>query len=677
MWLSLRKIGLVPTLVGVSALAIISLVACVAFVTSMRLRSHVTANLERGAQAIAIELSEQSYPLAPTSAASLSKRFPDLLEVWVGNCARSLCSPDELRRIYGAGEPSLTVAALRSALASDALTSSLTSGTYLVIDAHPYRVTALAMDERAAEHRAMEALRPPSWALCGALVAALVFVGFALRVLVVRPLNRMTSHVRKLATLDTTERIDASLQGEMRALADVINSLGASLRGAVENLRAITDNVTGAVEHVGRAAQASIGCASAVEVVVAETARAVDSARTAIRSVEARADDVTKAADASRNTLVAGTAARVSLGVAVAALNSSVDDSGRVVADAADRQADISTRATQLATTTGASELAIHALVGTTDTIQSHARAHTVVTERLANEVATRGKIISKAILALDGIRERSGKLAAAVDGVQRRTTAIGEVGNIIDDIREQCSLLSVNAAIAAAKTGDAGFAALADDMKAVWNRVADAALEISSLVHAIQVDVTHAGAATSHWLRAVDVGVSLACEASSVVDILRDANDDAQRLTCALASATTAQAGALVEVRHASERVHDEIDHLGKALQHQRRGTDAVAASYLEMRALAHEVRQAMSIEGNGARQIATDALNLGDVVSALHRALREYALTSLYLEGAYAALRAACADEKRELGGIEEAIGVLRRETGELRDEVGRIRV
>ncbi|HQT86603.1 MULTISPECIES: methyl-accepting chemotaxis protein [Acidiphilium] len=84
---------------------------------------------------------------------------------------------------------------------------------------------------------------------------------------------------------------------------------------------------------------------------------------------------------------------------------------------------------------------------------------------------------------------ERSGDVVGravdAMTGIVQSSTQIGNITGVIDEIAFQTNLLALNAGIEAARAGDAGrgFAVVASEVRALAQRSADAAKEITSLI--------------------------------------------------------------------------------------------------------------------------------------------------------------------------------------------------
>ena len=132
---------------------------------------------------------------------------------------------------------------------------------------------------------------------------------------------------------------------------------------------------------------------------------------------------------------------------------------------------------------------------------------------------------VRKVQLAVDNIRQQAEHTkdnAAKIESLAKQTHDIGSIVSTIDDIAAQTNLLALNAAIEAARAGEAGrgFAVVADEVRALASRTSKSTQEISKMVKNIQDE---AAVATDSINASVANMDTVATDAQQVMEVLNE----------------------------------------------------------------------------------------------------------------------------------------------------------
>ncbi|MER0042891.1 methyl-accepting chemotaxis protein [Pseudomonas sp. MGal98] len=209
-----------------------------------------------------------------------------------------------------------------------------------------------------------------------------------------------------------------------------------------------------------------------------------------------------------------------------------------------------------------------------------------------ADREANQGdRVVGEAIAQIERLAAEVTRSTEAMSHLQQESNKIGSVMDVIKAVAEQTNLLALNAAIEAARAGEAGrgFAVVADEVRGLAQRTQKSTEEIEELVAGLQHGTQQVANIMHSSRELTDSSVELTRKAGGSLESITRTVSNIQSMNQQIAAAAEQQSAVAEEISRSVINVRDISEQTAAA-------SEETAASSVELARLGSQLQQMVS---------------------------------------------------------------------------------
>ncbi len=389
-----------------------------------------------------------------------------------------------------------------------------------------------------------------------AIIILITALSLYIAKLVCLPLRQLTDASGEVAKgkLDTHISINPRSPQEMLSLHD-------ALRSMIGNLR----------DRIAEAAQKT-----------REASAAVEEARIA----QSEAENARKQAESAKQEGMVAAANQLEevasvISSASTELSAQIEQSDRGAAESSQRLSEAAT--------------AMNEMNATVQEVAKNASSAAQASADTKNKAEAGAHVVEQAVQSIDQVHQLSLALKNDMTQLSGHAQNITQIKNVISDIADQTNLLALNAAIEAARAGEAGrgFAVVADEVRKLAEKTMASTTDVGNAITAIQKSTAKSLDSVDHAVRQIEQATELANQSGQALGDIVNTVDATVAQVSSIATASEEQSAASEEINQTIVQVDDMSQQTASAMGEAAKAVSELAAQAQRLAHLIQEMKR------------------------------------------------------------------------------------
>jgi methyl-accepting chemotaxis protein len=473
----------------------------------------------------------------------------------------------------------------------------------------------------------------------------------------VSPLQYMVDVASAVAKGDLTRGVTFASDDEIGALAKSLNEMVGNLRRVVDNIQDTSVQVASSAGQIsansklinqGAQSQAQAALetstsmeemAASIQTVAANTqslATYVEETSSSINEMGASIEEVARSSGTLASTVseASATVEEMTVSIDQVAKNlenlaSNVMETSATIEEMTSFIEAVARNAESLGAAAGRTNATVSEMASAVNEVAKTAEEADRISQRAKDDAQTGDEAVGRTISGIKTLSDTMENTARVITGLGRRSQEIGKILEVIEEIADQTNLLALNAAIEAARAGEAGrgFAVVADEVRKLAERSVEATKEIGEVIRQVQQETTDAVDTAKAGAAEAKEGIGLADKAGLALRRIMESVARSSQLMGQIAEATGRQSHATSEVLRTVNEMSSVTNQVTTAVREQAEGSRQIRQAVENINKITSSVAYSTKEQAAGGRQVRTAVENMNKIAAQVGIATKEQA--------------------------------------------------
>jgi methyl-accepting chemotaxis protein len=489
------------------------------------------------------------------------------------------------------------------------------------------------------------------------LIAVAGLLGFVATGRWLNPVQHMVAMATAVAKGDLSESLRVRSDDEIGALGKSLDQMVSNLRTMVDNIQEASVQVASSAGQISANAKLITSGAQSQAQAAEETSTSMEEMAASIQTVAGNAQSLASYVEETSSSItemgasieqvakssgvLAGTVTEAAS--TIEEMTVSIDQVARNLEHLAGTVTETSGTVEEMATfiaqvARNADSLSV-AAQRTSGTVADMAAAVSEVakiadeadrfSQKASEDARTGDEAVARTIDGMKRISETMENTARVITGLGKRSMEIGKILEVIEEIADQTNLLALNAAIEAARAGEAGrgFAVVADEVRKLAERSVEATKEISEVIGQVQAETGAAVETAKAGALETKEGIGLADRAGLALRSIIESVSRSSHLMGEIARATAKQSIASTDVLGTVSNMTSATNQVTTAVREQAEGSKQIRQAMENINRVMSQAAQSTKEQATGGRQVRAAVENINRIAGQVGIATKEQA--------------------------------------------------